>query len=255
MRKIILKLFDAEKAPPLLFLTTTYLVGITINSLTDTIKDLSGFSSESISLTGLIILIVIMAILDPIPKYLNYLFKGRGSLISSMGGLSERHKGLIVLCSVGENISAEQAIRYHYRGINNEYKEPVLKHCWMLTGGNASLDASQKLIAKLKSEGLPEDLFETVEMSGEDADNPSKVYKIIEDIFENLHEGFSERDIIADYTGGTKSMTAGLILACTSPERKLQILKPRKYKEDGTADRTAGSDPKLIDIRFKLKEV
>lgn len=68
-------------------------------------------------------------------------------------------------------------------------------------------------------------------------------------------EGFGESDIIADYSGGTKSMTSGMVLACALPERKLQVLKPRKYDKDGTADRKAGSDPRYIDISFKLKQV
>ena len=55
-----------------------------------------------------------------------------------------------------------------------------------------------------------------------------------------------------DYTGGTKSMTAGMILACASPRRHLQFMKPRRYTADGRAEPGAESDPVAIDIRFEL---
>lgn len=105
------------------------------------------------------------------------------------------------------------------------------------------------------SEEFSNEIFKVVTMSGDDADNPGKVYEVVEGIFQNLPEGFDDSDIIADYTGGTKSMTAGLVLACAIPSRELQVLKPKTYKDDGTADREAGSDPRSVDIRFKLKQV
>ena len=48
-------------------------------------------------------------------------------------------------------------------------------------------------------------------------------------------------------------MTADWFLLASG--RKLQMLKPKAYKDDGTADREKGSDPKLINISFKLKQV
>ena len=198
---------------------------------------------------------VIILLIDPIPKFIDYLIRGRGALSSDLGTLPKRHKGLIVLCSIGENISAEQAIRYHYKGLSDEHPDAVLKQCWMLTGGEASFNAAQKLISKLVSSYFSNDIFKVVRMSGDDADNPAKVYETVEGIFQSLPEGFDDSDVIADYTGGTKSMTAGLVLACALPSRELQVLKPRKYKDDGTADRSVGSDPRSVDISFKLKQV
>ncbi|MEW6418836.1 MAG: hypothetical protein AB1480_12065 [Nitrospirota bacterium] len=253
MRNAINKLFSTEKAPPLLFLLMIYLIGVSTGNLGDALQ--SWLKPWQIAALGTISVVIIILLLDPIPKFITYLIKGRGTLSSEMGTLPKRHRGLIVLCSIGENISAEQAIRYHYRGLKNEHQDSILKHCWMITGGDASEQAARNLIVKLVSEGFPNNLFKIIQISGDDADNPTKVYKIIEDIFKSLPEGFKESDIISDYTGGTKSMTSGLVLACAIPSRELQFMKPRKYKDDGTADRAAGSDPRAVDIRFKLKEV
>jgi hypothetical protein len=257
MRKIITKLFNADKAPPLLFLGMIYLIGVTTNSLTDTIKEWTGLHSSLITIIGLAILWGVIIFFDPVSKFINFVIRDHVELLSQIGMVPERHKGLIVFCSFGSNISAEQAIRFHYKGLNNEHNHPVLKHCWMITGGEASKKAAKELVEKLVKEDFPPDIFKYVDkMSGDDADNPEQVYKIIESIYESLSdEKIEEFDVISDYTGGTKSMTAGMILACAPPERKLQFLKPRKYNPDGTADRAIGSDPRYIDIRFKLKQV
>ncbi|HEY5868208.1 MAG TPA: hypothetical protein VI542_22040, partial [Candidatus Tectomicrobia bacterium] len=51
--------------------------------------------------------------------------------------------------------------------------------------------------------------------------------------------GLSERDIIANYTGGTKSMTAGMVLACsTSEERDTEYMKAIEMTPTGIATPT-----------------
>lgn len=65
--------------------------------------------------------------------------------------------------------------------------------------------------------------------------------------------GIEDSDLIADYTGGTKSMTAGIILACTSPERRLQFLRPGSYTAEGRADTTKPSVATEVEIAFQLK--
>jgi CRISPR-associated protein (Cas_Cas02710) len=76
----------------------------------------------------------------------------------------------------------------------------------------------------------------------------------VEEIYAEAKDKFNltEEGIIADYTGGTKSMTSGMVLACTSPNRALQFMKPQQYTEDGRADVQAGSVPVAVDIRFEL---
>lgn len=67
--------------------------------------------------------------------------------------------------------------------------------------------------------------------------------------------GLGPEDVIADYTGGTKTMTAGMILACARPDRKLEFMKPRHYRPDGTAAREEGSEPREVNIAFTLLPV
>lgn len=246
MRNIIRKLFDTEIAPPLLFLIMVCLVGVTTGSMGDALS--TWFKPWQIAVVGTIIIIIIIIIImlvDPITKFINNSIRKRGTLTAKIGTTPEKHKGLIVFCSKGENLSAENAIRYHYR---------VLEQCWLITGGRDSEDAAKKLITKLVMDNFSHNLFVKIPMSNNDIDNPEKVFEVIEDIFKSLPKNFDESDVIGDYTGGTKSMTAGMILACSPPGRNLQFMKPNEYKEDGSADREKGSEPRFVDIRFKLKQ-
>jgi hypothetical protein len=80
------------------------------------------------------------------------------------------------------------------------------------------------------------------------------VFELVQQIYKEAEAlGIPRSEIIADYTGGTKSMTAGLILACTEQDRDLQYMKPRRYTTDGRADPAAGSDPISVDTNFFLE--
>ena len=48
-------------------------------------------------------------------------------------------------------------------------------------------------------------------------------------------------------------MTAGMILACTNPERRLQFMRPSGYTSDGRADPDKGSVATEVKIAFELK--
>lgn len=166
-------------------------------------------------------------------------------IVGLTGKPEKKYKGLIVLCSVGKGISsAEDAIKYHYE---------KLEICWLVTGGEESKKSADDMIKKL---GYSEKLFNFIEISPQDANDPYKVYKKIEDkIYNKLPEGIKESDIIGDYTGGTKSMTAGLMLACLSPSRNFQFIKPNEVDNNGYAIHNKGTEPMEVNINFKIKQV
>lgn len=56
-------------------------------------------------------------------------------------------------------------------------------------------------------------------------DDPNYIQRLIQSIYIDAEsKGISESKIIADYTGGTKSMTAGMVIACASPNRYLEYI-------------------------------
>ena len=249
MRRIIGRIFDASKAPPLIFLMTVYIIGVTTNSLSDYIKEVVGLPPGVTLAIGGALLLLIILLYDPVTKMLNYYLLRGASIMPDMveTGAPEQMKGLIVFASLGQDTPAEAAIQYHL---------PALTHCWIITGGEQSESAARSIMAKFIEKGCSPEIFrEPKKMSGEDADNPEKVFAVVEEIYSSLPDDLSESDVIADYTGGTKSMSAGMILSCALPTRKLQFMKPNEYKTDGTAKRECGSKPREIDIKFQLKKV
>jgi len=62
------------------------------------------------------------------------------------------------------------------------------------------------------------------------------VRKTVDEVFDHAADfGLKQSDIIADCTGGTKSMTLGVILACLEEDRDIQLIGSQ-YKSDGRPD-------------------
>jgi hypothetical protein len=63
-----------------------------------------------------------------------------------------------------------------------------------------------------------------------------------------------ESEVICDFTGLTKNMSAGMILACAPREARLQYMHPNRYKPDGRADVDAGSHAVEVKIAYQVEE-
>jgi hypothetical protein len=148
-------------------------------------------------------------------------------------------KGLIVFMSLGPEPPAKTAILHHWQSGKGR-----LEHCWLICGGDPSLQKAKELVDLLITDGLPQRIFHfgtkyqyhnpedpqyplSLVTDPNLANDPSHICQVIEAIYTSAeHSPFSlgENDIIIDYTGGTKSMTAGAILAGASPKRRLQYI-------------------------------
>jgi hypothetical protein len=137
------------------------------------------------------------------------------------------HRGLILLVGTGRpgedpmSQSAGQAIEYHI----DDPALPKLEVCWLIaTGGeNGSLPVAQQIqeicqrkqiTAHIHTVGDPFDLQES--------------YELVKQIYEQeLPDGLTEAEVMADFTGSTKPMSAGMILAC-GDRRAMQYMIGRK---------------------------
>ena len=159
---------------------------------------------------------------------------------------------------------AEAAIEHHWQNGNGN-----LRHCWLICGG-PSLKSALILLKKLTGQNFEENLRDFTlshpdnsnrklkislkEIDISNIDDPNVSFKLANQIYEEAAaEEMEPENIIVDYTGGTKSMTAGLILACASSERRLQFMRPGGYDAEGRADRNLPSKATEVKIAFKLK--
>jgi len=159
----------------------------------------------------------------------------------------DARRGLIVFSSPGERVTpAENAIKAHLA---------KLEHCWIIVGpalpgrGPSARDNANRIAQEYASQkqGLK---FYILDL--DDEHNPEKIFRLVQSIYDQARTlGLSEKEIIADYTGGTKSMTAGMVLACsTSQDRDAQYMKAKDVTGTGVAKPSAEATPVLIDLNF-----
>lgn len=129
-----------------------------------------------------------------------------------------RARGLITIVSTNESAHLKKALEYHGE---------QLERVWLLATEDTSATAEQ-----LKQEYESEDCQIIVQHLGNPFE-PLHTKQVVELIYSTQLENLSESDVIADFTGGTKPMTAGMIFACLSSKRRLQYIpvKPESGKK------------------------
>ena len=164
-------------------------------------------------------------------------------------------------------IPATAAIRYHL-GETGERGVESPRYCWLIatepppegtadpTAGAGSgigepAQSSGRNAAELRERY--KDRFEKIEVIPiGDADDPEETFVAVEEAYRRARKryGLKAGEVIADFTGGTKAMTAGMVLGCVGQGRRLEYMKPRKYKPDGRADAEAGSEARSVEVDF-----
>ena len=153
----------------------------------------------------------------------------------------DRYPGLILLVSKGRidrdpmEQSAAAAIRYHLDGADG------LKHCWLIatSGPQGSHQFALKLAESCREKGV-EPHVENVA----DGFNGQETYNLVRQIYAEAHDKFGLRpdQIICDFTGGLKPMSAGMVLACAD-QFPMQYMYGRQPDID--------SEPRQIEVRLE----
>ncbi len=111
------------------------------------------------------------------------------------------------------DLGSYQAIVYHQRR---------LEHCWLIatSGEGGSLATAQELAQHFGPAGIRSAIWQVI-----DPAQVEETFALVDWIY--THElsaaGLAEREVIADITGATKPMTAGMVLAC-GRRRPMQYL-------------------------------
>ncbi len=135
----------------------------------------------------------------------------------------KKHRGLIVLVGIGR--PGEDPMQQS-AGIAISYHQPVLQACWLIAtaGETGSLPIAQILADQCETAGV-QPYIRTVA----DPFNVQESYELVERIYtqEVPKAGLAEDQVIADFTGGVKPMSAGMILAC-GDQHPMQYMTGRK---------------------------
>jgi hypothetical protein len=147
--------------------------------------------------------------------------------------------GLIVLVGTGrkdttpEELSHHVAIQYHLEA------NPAQLVCWLIAteGLHGAMDAAVEVAAQYKHKCR--DIQIKPVKSGFDV---QEMYQLVQSIYQEAEQMYelSADKVIADFTGGTKPMSAGMILACGDQ-------RPMQYVFGGKPEIKA--TPVLIEFR------
>ena len=193
--------------------------------------------------------------------------------ITNVVPLTETFFGLITIASLaqpGQLTPAEIAIKHHWRNGNGK-----LRYCWLICTPDA-LDATRQFLQELERECMQQKQqfyiyhnteqamppvtqvgtslhVRIVDLAPELINDPNHIRQLIDSIYAQATEqtGLSPIDFIADYTGGTKSMTAGMVLACSKPERKLQYLVSNRDRRGKIID----SQLMKVTLSYRIKAI
>jgi hypothetical protein len=151
-----------------------------------------------------------------------------------------KHRGLVVLVGTGRpgedpmRQSAGNAVEYHTAA----GEEVGLEVCWLVASGGetGSLPVAEKLREACEARNVRAHIRTVA-----DAFSVQESYDLVQRIYaeEVPRAGLSEQEVIADFTGGVKPMSAGMILAC-GDHRPMQYMYGRK---EGIA-----SVPRLVEF-------
>ncbi|MDY6877937.1 MAG: hypothetical protein SWK90_17280 [Chloroflexota bacterium] len=127
-----------------------------------------------------------------------------------------RFPGLIVLIGPGkegadpQSLSHNPAIEYHLS--REEAGGEPLRACWLIATAGEKGSVPVAMEVQQRYGGRCEVIIETLK----DAFDLEETYQLIQRIYVQraVEKGLAPDQIIADFTGGTKPMSAGMVLAC-----------------------------------------
>jgi hypothetical protein len=140
-----------------------------------------------------------------------------------------KHQGLILLVSRLEPCKA--AIDFH---------SPVLKCCWLICS-TTTLSIANELKQEFPNIKIPAPIVVN------DVYDPIEFFQEIKRIYRDLPEGWTEEEVIADFTGMTAQASVGMVLASLSPEHQLQYT-PAEFSDGKPTGRS------LMPIEIVLKK-
>lgn len=152
---------------------------------------------------------------------------GNLEIVSTPVCPSPPREGLIWLLGPGRFDHLMAAIHHHYSAGETGSR---LKHCWLVV----TEDSYTETILKTVREELIEEGFDIeIHPIHIRESTLEAVYCAVESIYlaEGAKYGLRPREIIADITGGLKTMTAGMLLACLPFERPVEYVASSRDAE------------------------
>jgi hypothetical protein len=153
------------------------------------------------------------------------------------------HRGLIWLMSANLTDLPFIALRHH----SGDSTGQRLRHAWVVTTVETH-DAFERLRARAA------ELEYEVEFHEMPINPPSieASYRAVDQVFtvEAMQAGLKPEEVIADLTGGLKTMSAGMVLACLPHGRTMEYIESRRDEAGQPIDKT--QHVVLVGVDFRV---
>lgn len=196
-----------------------YVVGTA--ALTVVVQTIYDAVKGGYGLQGAIFLVIFLAIVALLLLWVDYIRRRPGEVKASFQP-SQPRQGVILLVSKGENGKqlAWKILQQH---------ASALKQVWLLSTQDSFANAQElELQVPQRFRGVA---VHPVEQFIVDEDDPKSTWETVQRVY--LESSLPASEMIADITGGTKSMTAGMSIACIPTDRDMQYLYTPNRLEDG----------------------
>lgn len=245
------------------------------------LEDLAGWLAEALSFPKVLIQLAMLIAIALLILYgiyrtsrnerLQELLSARVQSQTNVVPLIGTYCGLITIASKptpDRRTPAEEAIYFHWQQGNGN-----LRYCWVICTQDvltANLERLRAIAATSVQSptpitllGNPDTPLQPLQAVGRivqiqimvidwpSAQDPNFVKHLVDRIYLQARSlSIAPQAVIADYTGGIKSTSAGVILACSTPERSLQYTSARYYDDAGNPQ---GVEVMQVKLSYRLK--
>ena len=138
-----------------------------------------------------------------------------------------------------------------------DYHKSMLTHVWLVhSADEGSVENAGKIEEHCRGLGLAAGAVKVNRRVIENVFSIEMAKAHIDFVRQEAHGyGIRDRDLICDFTGMNKPVSAGVVLACVRPEHRLQYMEPLGFLEGGAPDPAAGSVPVEVDVRYDVEMV
>lgn len=239
---------------PWIFLLSAVSLGLLTNGLSTWITESAdnGMAGGAITtLIGALLLALSVAFFNLPRRLREWLARiNRSRATMTMISSVPPRRGLIALVSPGPGGSPQTRLAIEFY-MKQDSLQDQLNHCWLIVGPGEGEDSSTENAEKLKASFEPQGVkIDIIPLSS--SEDPKEVFEAVKQIYSATLQNIPLRpeEVIADFTAGTKSMSTGMALACSTHGWGMQFMRPEKYDSQGRATRDAKAIPVIVTIDF-----
>lgn len=229
----------------LLFAITS---GIASGLFADWLHEEAGFPRIWTGVAALVVLAISAVLFSHrVKKALRSLRTGPVIMTASKEGNVKPAEGLIALVSIGRGRSSVvDAVFFH---------KETLRHIWLIRSLASEQDA-QIIKNEIRKFLPPERCDIHDDKILDDPDDIDDAFHKVKVLRRRASRDFriADEDLICDFTGMTKAASAGMVLACAQPGKRLQYMRPMDKDEHGYPTGETRSLPREIHISYRISE-